>query len=620
MDAVALTRTGYPKSTGSDVIGLENDVFTTSAEPWSQATTSTSWSSASRYNGVSRSGSGPGEGGSTSTLDDDFDDWAKMINAELNELDRDIVKYVASGSDEIAQLPDTSLEVLLNTDSLDLQSNGTIQNLVAPKIEEIPMDSDENLTISSVTPVNVQNMPPPRMPSATFGNLPMDNFSGDTKPSLIAMNQGDLLETGHGFAGPKLRGMNSPCMFGNANSTGERNYQQKALALSHLNTAAPSSNVPVMNVPQQTQNLQTPRDPNATRASQSRTFGRMPQMPRSDLTSTGSGSFRVPAPVPQIPRQQTAAQLQLIQQLREMIPHDIYTDEMVVDLVDDMMSEADKRKDEDLQLASLLQQGGFAQIDEIPNIEIKQEVVTPTLPQPSSSFPSFSDSMAKQSSQPQMLSTSTSTFTSTDTFNQLPGNHSTFAAPPIRRPQNGTVHNQSPPVRFQNGNSQFVSQEDNNMNFLNSLSNAGVNSTQTGAPMPGNNLWNSNPPIKQNVMQQGLRNLLQSTGSPAPKQNTNFQNSQINSSLLSQQPNMPFLPQQSVANMVPQNGSINTQSNMFNMTVVPNVDQMNLQELSQVNSLLQSAPLQASSFQNLNGASMSIGNQHYPKFDMNRKL
>ncbi|KAL9958944.1 hypothetical protein ACROYT_G036022 [Oculina patagonica] len=621
LDSLALTRSGYPTTTGADATGLENDVFTTSAEPWGQASTST-WSSAGRLNELSRSDSLIGNGGSSSTIDDDFDDWAKMINAELNELDRDIVKYVATGGDEIVQLPDTSLEVLLNTDNLDLQSNAAIQNLVAPKIEEIPMDSESNPTVSSLTPVNAQSMPPPRMPSAAFGsNMPMDTFAGDTKPSLMPMNQGDLQERGLGFTGSKVRGMNSPCMFGNANSTGERNYQQKAPALSHLNSAA-SSNAPVQLLQMQpTQNIQPARDPNAMKTTQSRNSGRMPQMPRSDMTSTGGGNFRVPAPVLQMPRQNDLQQ-QLFQELRGMIPEDMcYTDQMVVDLVDDMMLDADKRKDEDKQLASLLQQGGFVQIEEIPEIEIKQEVVTPTLPQPTSSFPSFSDSLANQSSQPQVLSSSSSSFTSTDPFNQLSGNHSTFGAPPTRRPQNGTVHNQSPPVRFQNGNSQFVNQGDNNMNFLNSLSNAGVTSTQTGAPMPSNNLWNSNPPIKQNVMQQGLRNLLQSTGSPPPKQTTNFQNSQVNSGMMAQQPNMPFLPQQNVTNMVPQNGSINTQSNLFNMTVVPNVDQMNLQELNQVNALLQSVPtLQASSYQNINGTNMNIGNQHYQKFDMNRKL
>lgn len=626
MDAVALTRTGYPKSTGADVPGLENDVFTTTAEPWGQASTSTSWSTADRYSGVSRN-SAPGDGGSTSTLDDDFEDWAKMINAELNELDRDIVKYVATGGEDVAQLPDTSLESLLNTDNLDLKSNGTVQNLVTPKIEEIPMESEENPTISSLNPVSTQNMPPPIMPSAAFGNLPMDNFAADTKPSLIPMNQADLLEAGLGFTGSKLRPMNSPCMFGNANSTGERNYQQKAPTLSHLNTGASlnapmntSSTVPIMNISQQTQNLQTARGPNpAMNTTQSRNFGRMPQMPRSDMSSTGNGNFRVPAPVPPIPKQNDMQQ-QFIQLIREIAPQDSYSDQMVVDLVYDMMTDADKRKDEDMRLASLLQQGGFAQIEEVPEIEIKQEVVTPTLPQPTSSFPSFSDSMAKQSSPPQVFSSSTSSFTSTDSFNQLPGNRSTLGTPlPTIRPQNGTVRNQNPPVRFQNGNTQFVSQGDNNMNFL--MSNAGVSSTQTGATMPNNNLWNSSTPaIKQNVMQQGLRNLLQSTNSPPPKQNTNFQTSQVNSGLLPQQPNMPFLPQQGVTNLMQQNGTQNTQSNMFNTTVVPNLDQMNFQELSQMNSLLQSAPLQGSSFQNINGASMSIGNQHYLKFDMNRKL
>ena len=613
MDAVALTRTGYTNSTASDVTGLENDVFTTTtAEPWGQASTSTSWSSTNRYN-IARSSSVPGDGGSTSTLEDEFEDLAKLITTELTDIDRDIVKFVATGG-EISQLPDTSLEVLLNTDSLDgLQTNEAIQNLVTPKIEEIPMDSEEN-GIACVNLVNVQNMPPHRVPSGSYGNLPMDNFAGDTKPNVISMNEeGDLLETGLGITGSKMRGINSPCMFGSGNSTGERNYQQKA---SHLNTGS-SSNATMMNIAQQAQNLPAVRDPSAMKTSQSRNFERIPQMQRADMTSTGGGNFRVPAPVPPIPRQNEFVYSEVVPILREVLSYEV-SDDMLINLVDEMMVDSAKRKAEAMRMASLLQQADLAQLEEVPEIEIKQEVVTPTLPQPTSSFPSFSDSMAKQSSQPQVISGSTSSFNSTDSFNQVPGNHAAFVAPP-RRPQNGTVHTQNPPMRFQNGSSQFESQGDSNMNFLHSFSSTGVASTQTGVPIPSDNLWNNDPPLKQNIMDQGIRNLLQSTGNPSPNQNSNL-NSQMNSGLLPQQSNMQFLPQ-SLSNMLPQNGSRNTQSNMFNMTVVPNVDQRNLQELSHMNSLLQSgAPLQASSFQNLNGASMSISNQHFPKFDVNRKL
>ena len=618
MDAVALTRTGYPKSTACDVTGLENDVFTTTAaEQWGQASTSTSWSSTNRYN-IARSSSVPGDGGSTSTLEDEFDDWAKLINTELTEIDRDIVKFVATGG-EISQLPEASLEALLNGDSLDgLQTNEVIQNLVTPKIEEIPMDSEEN-GITSVNLLNVQNMPPPRVPSGGYGNLPMDNFAGDTKPNLISVNQdGDLLETGLGTTGSKIRGINSPCMFGSGNSTGERNYQQKAPALSHLNSGGPS-NAAMMNISQQTQNLPAGRDSNGTKTLPSRNFERIPQMQEADMTSTGGGNFRVPVgTVSQMPKQNDALRSQFYPILKEALPH--ISDDTVADLIDDMMQDSDKRQAEEammkaMRMQTLLQQAGLIQLEDVPEIEIKQEVVTPTLPQPISAFPSFSNSMANQSSQPQVISGSTSSLSSTDTFNQLPGNHAAFVAPP-RRPQNGTVHNQNPPMRFQNGNSQLESQGDSNMNFLHSLSNTGVTSTQTGVPIPSDNLWNPDPPLKQNVMDQGLRNLLQSTGNPLPNQNANL-NSQMNSGLLPQQSNLQFVPQ----SLLPQNGSRNTQSNMFHMTVLPNVDQLNVQELSNMNSLLQSgAPLQASSFQNLNGASMSIANQHYPKFDMNRKL
>lgn len=615
MDAVALTRTGYPKSTACDVNGLENEVFTTTAaEPWGQASTSTSWSSTNRYN-IPRSNSVPGDGGSTSTLEDEFEDWAKMITTELTELDRDIVKFVATGG-EISNLPDASLEVLLNGDNLDgLQTNEAIQNLVTPKIEEIHMDIEEN-GIPSVNLVNVQNMPPPRVPSGGYGNVPMDNFVGDTKPNLISMNQeGDLLESGVGITGSKIRGMNSPCMFGSGNSTSERNCQQKAPALSHLNNIGPSNAV-MMNMSQQTQNLPTGRDSNGMKTSLSRNIERIPQMPQADMASTGDGNFRVPAPVSQLPNQNDAVVSQFFPILKEALPN--FSDETVADLIFDMMQDSAKRTAaQTIRMKTILRETGLAQLEEVPEIEIKQEVVTPTLPQPTSSFPSFSDSVANQSSQPQVISGSTS-FSSTDTFNQLPGNNAAFVAPP-RRPQNGSVLNQNPPMRFQTGNSQFESQGDSNMNFLHSFSSAGVTSTQTGVPMQSDNLWSPDPPIKQNIMDQGIRNLLQSTGNPLPNPNTNL-NSQMNSGLLPQQSNVQFAPQ-SLSNMQPQNGSRNTQGHMFNMTVLPNVDQLNPQDLSHINSLLQSgAPLQASSFQNLNGTSVSVTNQHYPKFDMNRKL
>ena len=600
MDAVALTRSGYPNSTAPDVTGLDNDVFTTTAEPW--AGTSTSWSSANRYN---RSSSVPGDGGSTSTLEDDFEDLAKLITTELTDIDRDIVKFVATGG-EISQLPETSLEALLIGDSLDgFQTNEAIQNLVTPKIEEIPMDSEEN-GIPCVNLANVQNMPPPRVHSEGYGNLPIDNFAGDTKPNLISMNQeGDLLETGLGITGSKMRGINSPCMFGSGNSTGERNYQQKAPILSHLNTGGPS-HATMMNASQQTQNLSAVRD--AMKTSQNRNFERIPQMQRADMTSTGGSNFRVPARVPPVPRQN-----EMYPVLKEIMPS--YSDDAVIDLLDLMMQDSDNRKAKSDRMGTLLLQTGLAQLEEVPEIEIKQEVVTPTLPQPTSSFPSYSDSMAKQISQPQVISGSMSSFSSTNTFNQVPGNYAAFVASP-RRPQNGTVHNQNPPMRFQNGHSQFESQGDSNMNFLHSFSSTGVTSTQTGVPIPSNN---HDQPLKQNVMDQRIRNLLQSTGNPSPNQSTNL-NSQMNSGSLPQQLNIQCLPE-SLSNMVLQNGARGTQSNMFNLTVGENVDQLNLQELSHMNSFLQSgAHLQASSFQNLNGANMSIGNHQYPKFDMNRKV
>lgn len=606
MDAVALTRSGYPNSTASDVTGLENDVFTTTAEPW--ASTSTSWSSTNRYN-IARSSSVPGDGGSTSTLEDDFEDLAKLITTELTDIDQDIVKFVATGG-EISQLPETSLEVLLNGDSLDgFQTNEAIQNLVTPKIEEIPMDNEESC-IPFVNLANVQNMPPPRVHSEGYGNLPIDNFAGDTKPNLISMNhEGDLLETGLGITSSKMRGINSPCMFGSGNSTGERNYQQKAPILRHLNTGGPL-HATTMNASQQTQNLSAVRDPNVMKTSQNRNLDWIPQMQHAGMTSTGGSNFRVQAHVPPIPRQN-----EMYPVLKEIFPS--CTDDDMIDMLDLMMQESDNRKAEAEKMGTLLLQTGLAQLEKVPEIEIKQEVVTPTSPPPASSFSSFSDSKAKQISQPQVISGSMSSFSSTNTLNQVPENYAAFVASP-RRPQNGTVHNQNPPMRFQNGNSQFESRGDSNMNFLPSFSSTGVTSTQTGVLIPSNNLLNHDPPLKQNVMDQRIRSLLQSTGNPSPNQGTNL-NSQMNSGSLPQQSNIQFVPER-LSNMVPQNGVRGTESNMLNLTVIPN-DQLNLQELSHMNAILQSgAPLQASSFQNLNGANMSSGNHQYPKFDMNRKV
>ena len=595
MDAIALDRTGYPKSTTADITGMDNDVFTSPSEPWGQATANT-WSTSSRCKMLSRASSIPGDGGSTSTLEDDVEDWAKMIRAELSELDQDIVKYVATGSD-IPQPIEASLESLLNSGLDGLQNNGTIPNLVAPKIEEISMESDD-FPVSSVPPVNTQNILPPSMLSRAFESLPADDFAGDTKPNLISVDlEGNLT----GLSGSKLRGSNSPCMFGSANSAGERSFPQKAAALGHLNAGAPLS-TSMMNVTPQTQSLPPARAPNTINTTQNKNYGRVPQLPRNDPVSMGGGTFRVPAGVSRLSNQNDGRR-QFFQQLKEVAPQDLnYTDQMMVDLIDELMADEDQRRDG--RLAAIVQQEGFAQMEDIPSI--KQEVVTPTLPEPPSSFPSFSNSMATHSSQPRVINSATSSFTSTDTFTQLPGSQSTFGSLP-RTPQNGTVHNQGLPMRFQNGNShtQFVSQEDNNMNFLNYITNAGVTSTQTAASAPSNNLWNANPGFKQ----PGLRNLLQSSSSAPPMQSTNL-NSQLTAGMLSQQPDMSFLSQQNVGNMVPENGMRNAPAN--NLT--------NLSDLQELNSLLQSNPLPAQSYQNVNGVSMPIGNQHYPKFDMQRKL
>lgn len=587
IDTIALDRTGYPKTTSADLTGFDNEVFTTSAEAWGQGTSNT-WSN---HHAMSRGNSIPGDGGSTSTLEEDVEDWAKMIRAELSELDQNIVNYVATGTD-IPQ-PDASLESLLLNRGLDgLPSNGTIQHLVTPKIEEITMDSDD-FSLSSVPGVNTQTMPPVSMPSRAFENLPIDDFARDTKPNLIPMELEGAMSA---VSGSKPRGSNNPCRFGNANSSGERRFQPKAPpAFSHPNNATPSS-TPMMNVTSQTQSIPTARAPNTITTTQGRnTTGRVPQPPRDDLALTGSATFRVPTDASRFSNPNDG-KIQFFQQLKEVAPQELnITDQMMVDLIDELMADRDQSRDN--RLAALVQQGGYAQVEQMP--VIKQEVVTPTLPEPSSSFPSFSDSIATQSSQPRVVNSSLP-YTSSDTLSRLPGGQNTLVTQP-RAPQNGTVHNQALPMRYQNGNShtQLVNQGDNNMNFLNCLPNESVTSTQTGTSTTSNNMWNTNSGFKPNPMQQGIRNLLQSNNSAPPMQTTNV-NSQLNVGVFPQQPDMTFLSQQNVNSMMPENGTRNVLSNSV-------ITPLDLQELS---SLIQSATHPAQNYPNSNGGSIP---QHYHK-------
>lgn len=581
---MALSRTGYPKASGCEVSTLDDEVFAVS-EPFSKANTSTSWSA--QY---SRGNSVPGDGGLTSPLEEEFEDLTEIINAELTKLDREIVNYVAHGSSDVPstpQLPNASLESLLSGNLMS--SNGTFQSglpLGAPKIESISIEDKVNCTEPF--------MQPPSIPTQTaLGNLPVGSYPDDTKPDMIPMEQGNM---SFQLSSSKMRRVNSPCMFSSASSAAERNFQQNAPTLSHVNT---SGNSTLMGTSQQIPSARNTNNMKAsgvlsrsvafTSTSHGMMSGRLPSQRQAVTSTVTSGSS-----ISQMANQKEQ-QLQFIQLLREAIPENMnYTDEMVVDLVDDMMNdqhdEAQRKKD-DLTLASLVQQGEFMQTEPF----IKQEVITPTLAQPTFSFPSVTNSMASQSSQPLMP---TSTFTSGNTFSQLSGNETAFGVT-SRRPQNETVNNMGSPASFQNGNLQFMNQEDSNMNFLNSLSNTGIANNHTVSP--GNTPWSTNPPLKQNVMQQGIRNLLQSTS--APSQSTN-------SGLFSQS-NMSFLPPQTV-NSVPQNGSRITEVNSFNMTMLPNSNQLD--------PLLQSGQLPAPGYQNFNGTNMSFGNQNYPKFDTSRKL
>lgn len=151
--------------------------------------------------------------------------------------------------------------------------------------------------------------------------------------------------------------------------------------------------------------------------------------------------------------------------------------------------------------------------------------------------------------------------------------------------QNGTVTSHGSLGNFQNGNVQFSSQEDSNMNFLNSLSNL--------TRLPGNASWNSNLLPKQNAQQQDLRTFVQNAN---------------NVSTPVQSPASGLLP--SRYSMVPQNGSRLPQGNALDVNISRN--------MSQLDCLLQTGQLPTSSYQNINGAGLLLNNQTF--VNMNRKL
>ena len=563
---MALNRSGYTRSTSCETpLHPADDVFTsTASEPCSKAVTVTTWSPPTR--GYS------GQGDSTSTYNDEFEDLTEIINAELTKLDRELVHFVANGQTDTTpalSFPDANVDGLLNGDWLGVPSNGTIQSglsLGGPKIEPISIEEEADY--------NQSNMAPSAIPSQSSGNLPVGCYPNDTKPNVIPMEQENIQFQ---LSSAKMRGVNNPCMFSNGNSGTERNYQQNAPVPNNYSTG----NASMMGLSQQ--KLTVPSTRNANNLKMPVTAPRIPVYTSTSQEMGMSGQLTTQGPTTTATSTVTVGSFNrgdFVQLLKETIPDTLaYTDEMVVDLVDDMLvdqDEAQRRKDDERlvsQLASL-QQGGYVQ----PELGfIKQEVVTPTLPQQTFSFPNVSNCIATQGSQPDITSAAIQSFAG----NRISPN-TTFGGQ-----QNGTANNQNASLRYQNGNSQFMNQEDSNMNFLNSLSSVGLTNKRTGLPAPGSNPWNTNPPSKLSIMQQGLRNLLQSPNSiPVPTQNT------LPVSL--PQSDMPFLPQQNV--------NLNTQGSSFNMTMVPNFE-----------TLLQSTQLPANNYQNLNGTSMVFSNQNSRK-------
>ncbi|XP_068689163.1 uncharacterized protein [Montipora foliosa] len=548
MDTLALSRTGYTKVSGLETPSLSDEVFTTMTETLSKAPAVTSWS---------KRCSSKADDGSTSTLEDDFEDLTEIINSELTKLDREIVNFVANGSSDVSatsQMPDANIENVLSGNWLvSTTSNGSIPSgnvLQTPKMEPISLEDAVNF--------NEQNSQPMSTPSQTIGNLPVGSYPDDVKPNLIPFNGESMFQ----LPSFKRQGINSPCMFNSATSTSVRNFQPNGPIQGQMNN---TSNLHVVGALQQMPNV---RNSNSLGAPvvpvRNAPYASNQPVNMSELGPV-QGSSIASTPVPLNPQMASPKepQLQLAQLLKDALPDNAaFTDQMVVDLVDEMMvdqeGETQRRKD-DQKLASLLQQGGFVQ----PEVIIKQEVVTPTMSQPTFGFPTVSNTVAPLQCQ---LSMPPNAFTSTNNVN---GGEAMFVGSP-QGPQNGTVTNQDSLNSFQNGNVQFSSQEDTNMNFLNSLSN--------NLPgLPGNNAsWNSNILPKQSTASSGLF-----SQSNAP----NF-------------------------NMVPQNGSRVSQGNSFNINTVRN--------MSQLDSLLQSAHVPSSNYQSINGAGLFFNNPTFA--NMTRKL
>ena len=116
---MALTRSGYTKSTSCETPLILDDVFTTAPSEQSGTTaTSTSWAQTTRRY--------TGQGDSASTFDDEFEDLTEIINAELTKLDRELVHFVANGPTDrtLTQgFPDPNIDGLVG-----VPSNGTIES------------------------------------------------------------------------------------------------------------------------------------------------------------------------------------------------------------------------------------------------------------------------------------------------------------------------------------------------------------------------------------------------------------------------------------------------------------------------------------------------------------
>ena len=563
---------------------LENDVFATTSSPLQQTSTSltTTASSATRTTELATAS------GSTSTLEDDLDDIAEIIDADMTDLDREFISYVLSGTEiplptqPAQKSPRVPVDNFAKVTAPPNEHTRTGLRFGEPKLEQIPMEVLENATLLGA-PEGTCRVKDPKLSSQTFGGLPPQSLCSDTKKDVLPMHQeGELLQLTFTTESSKLRGTSGACMYSNTslNSGGSETTSINNTNLLKIPSAIPPRSVAY--------------------TSHTQSYGSS-TLQRSETTSTENFNTA-----------RRNNEKRFLQQLKaSFVSEKSFSDDILVDLVDEMMQDRAAQRKKDEKLAVCLQQGGHYQMEGM----VKQEVVTPTMAQSTSLFSSFFDSLATQGTESQPSATYRSSGQRENGFNtnpmfcvsytntipqftasqSLPGGKS-------RRQQGGSA-------KSQNEYFQFAKQEDSNMNFLNSLSNGNVNTNNLNM----SNNFSSNQLPTQQSMQRTIRDILQTTNNTAVKQ-TISRSPQVIANFPSQQ-NLCVMPQQNVT-AVSQTAPMRNQRGVFNtMTMNPMMNQFEFQE---IDSVIQSLQQEEPSYRSPNGADMpSINNQ---TFDFSRTL